>query len=469
MTRLGISARFALLAAALVLVTAALVGAGGYLALRHALVARAQREAADQAQQLVALIDVGGEGGAGAQANQVDVHDPSLTGGFTRGGALVTVARPDGALIQASPGAPPLPPGLRPRCLRLGHAQARTAQPPLALACARVGSGRRPAAVVAVAAPLSDARHALAQLARALAVGVAAGTLIAAVLARALARRALRPARQIAHAAASIRAGDLTQRIDYRGPRDELGQLADILDACFAELQQGVERQREFVADASHELRTPLATIQAHVELLQGWAGHTPAARAGALAALHQASRTAGRLGADLLYLAQLDRLPPPPRVATQLDQVLVDAVREAQPLRPAVRIRVARLDEARLLGDEIALRQLLVNLLANALRASPATADVTVALVADDHQATVTVSDHGPGIPADQLEQIFERFYTTAPPRSGSGLGLAIARELARRHGGDLHATNQPDGGARFELTLPLEAVLTEAAPASP
>jgi two-component system OmpR family sensor kinase len=320
-----------------------------------------------------------------------------------------------------------------------------------------------------VAAPLRDARHALAQLAQALAVGVAAGTLLAAALARAVAHRALRPARDIARAATSIRAGDLARRIDYRGPRDELGELADVLDSSFAELEQAVERQRRFVADASHELRTPMATIQAHVELLRGWAGETPAARDSALAALDQASRAASRLGADLLYLAQLDRLPPPPRVTTQLDQAVVDAVREAQPLRPAVPIRIARLDEARLAGDDLALHQLLVNLLANALRVSPGTAEVTVELAADDRHATVTVGDRGPGIPPDQLERIFERFYTTAPRRSGSsGLGLAIAREIARRHDGDVHATNRADGGALFRLDLPLHEALTEAAPAS-
>ncbi len=470
MTRLGIRARFALMTAALVLVIAALVGAGGYLALRHSLLTRAQREAADQARQLVALIDVGGEGGGDRQqTNQVDLRDPSLTGGFTRGGLLVSVVRPDGALIQASPGAPPLPPALRRSCLRAGQAQARSAQPPLALACARVGPANRPAALIAVAAPLRDARHALAQLAQAVALGVVAGTLLAAALARVVAQRALRPARQIAQTATSIRAGDLARRIDYRGPRDELGELADVLDASFAELEQAVERQRRFVADASHELRTPLATIQAHVELLQGWAGETPAARDSALAALDQASRAASRLSADLLYLAKLDRLPPPPRVATQLDQAVVDAVREAQPLRPAVPIRITRLDEARLAGDDLALHQLLVNLLANALRVSPETAEVTVELAADDQQATVTVSDRGPGIPPDQLERIFEHFYTTAPRRSGSsGLGLAIAREIARRHNGDVHATNRPGGGAHFQLDLPLHEALTEAAPAS-
>ena len=129
MTRLGIRARFAVLTAALVLLIAALVGAGGYLALRHSLLTRAQREAADQARQLVALIDVGGEGRGNSQANQVDLRDPSLTGGFTRGGLLVSVVRPDGALIQASPGAPPLSPALRRSCLRAGQAQARSAQP----------------------------------------------------------------------------------------------------------------------------------------------------------------------------------------------------------------------------------------------------------------------------------------------------------------------------------------------------
>jgi len=470
MIRLGIRARFALLAAALVLAIAALVGAGGYLALRQSLLSRAQREAADQARQLVALIDVGGEGGGERQqANQVDLHDPSLTGGFTRGGLLVSVVRADGSRIQASRGAPPLPPGTRRSCMRTGRAQARTTRPPLALACARVGPARRPAALIAVGAPLTDAHHALARLAQALALGVLAGTLLAAALARALAQRALRPARQIAHTAASIQAGDLTQRIDYQGPRDELGELADILDACFAELEQAVERQRRFVADASHELRTPLATIQAHAELLHGWAAETPAARERALAALDQASRAASRLGADLLYLAQLDRLPPPPRLPTQLDQTVVDAVREAQPLRPDVPIRITRLDETRLAADELALRQLLVNLLSNALRESPATAEVTIELATADQHATITVNDRGPGIPPDQLERIFERFYTTTPRRSGStGLGLAIAREIARRHDGDVHATNRPGGGATFQLELPTHEALTEAAPGS-
>jgi two-component system OmpR family sensor kinase len=286
------------------------------------------------------------------------------------------------------------------------------------------------------------------------------GTVLAASLAHLMAQHALRPARQIARTADSIRSGDLGRRIRYGGPRDELGRLADLLDASFAELEQAAERQRRFVADASHELRTPVATIRAHVELLRGWASADPVAREQALASLDQAGRTAGRLVEDLLFLAQLDRLPTPPRAPTRLDQVVVDAVRDTQPLRPEVAIRVTRLDEALLLGDEQRLRQLLVNLFANGQRVTPHGGEVTVRLVADHASAELAVSDEGPGIAPEQLELIFERFHTADARRAGgAGLGLAIAREIAHRHGGEVRAANLPAGGAVFRVTLPLSA----------
>jgi two-component system OmpR family sensor kinase len=451
--RVGVRARFALLAAALVLIIAALVGAGGYVALRAALLSRAQREASDQARQLAGLVDTGR--GADAQGNQVDLGDSSLTHGFARAGLAVAIVRPDGRLVQATPGAATPSARIRVRCLRYGTAVARLARPAVALACARAGPFSRPVGVISAAAPLADANRALARLAEALAIGVAAGTLLAAALALAVARQALRPAGQIARTAESIRAGDLSRRIHYRGPPDELGTLAGVLDACFAELEQAVERDRRFLADASHELRTPIAAVRAHTELLRGWAGETPAARDAALAALDQASRRAGRLVADLLYLARLDRLPPTRHDPAQLDQVVVEAVCETQPLRPEVAIRVARLDEATVAGDELQLRQLLANLLDNALRVTPDGGEIDVALVADGLAATVTVSDQGPGIATKELERIFERFH--AGESGGAGLGLAIARVIARRHDGDLDARNAAAGGAILRLALPL------------
>ena len=460
MTPLGLRARFALLAGVLVLVIASLMGAGGYLALRSALLSREAREAADQADQLAALVDVPGAHAMTGQANQVDLTDGSLTDGFTRGGLRATVTRADGRPVQASPGGVTPPTGMRALCLRAGTAAARLDRPPTALACARVGSAARPLGTVTVAASLTEANRALARLAWALALGLAAGAVVAASLARVVAQRALRPVRQIAQTAESIRGGDLGRRIRYGGPRDELGKLADVLDASFAELEQAAERQRRFVADASHELRTPVTTIRAHVELLRRWASEDAAAREQALASLEQASRSAGRLVDDLLYLAQLDRLPPAPRAPTRLDQVVVDAVRDTQPLRPEVAIRVTNLDEAPLLGDEQRLRQLLVNLLANGQRITPDGGEVSVGLVAGHGSAEVTITDDGPGIAPGQLELIFERFHTAdARQAGGAGLGLAIAREIAHRHGGDVSASNRPSGGAVFRVTLPLSS----------
>ena len=375
--------------------------------------------------------------------------------------------RPDGRRVQHQ--VPPVPAALRTACRRTGGARVRTDHPPLALACARVGPARSPAALLVVGAPLRAARQALS--------GSPRRSSSASPWGPSWRRRspAPSPSGRCARPGTSRGPRRRSARATSRGASTTAGRAtssapwADVLDASFDELEQAVERQRRFVADASHELRTPLATIRAHVELLQGVGG--PGARGPCERADRDRPgrpRGGAVLGSDLLFLAQLDRIPPAPHAATQLDQVVVDAVREAQALRPEVPIRVTRLDEARLAADELGLRRVLGNLLANALRVSPAAEEVNVTLEVGRGATAATVSDRGPGIPEDDLERIFERLHTTAPRRSGgSGLGLAIAREIARRHGGDLRAANRPGGGAELRLELPLD--LTERAPASP
>jgi signal transduction histidine kinase len=461
--RLSLRARFALLAALLVLTVASLVALGGYLALRHSLLGQVERQARTQARQLVGLVDIPSAQAGQEQGNRVDITDPALTHELSAPGLIVEINRADGALIQASAGrvsrAPELPAELLARCLSAGQARAHLAKPALALACARVGSSTATAGTVSVGAPLGDALSSLRTLARALALGVLGGAALAAVLALLVARRAVRPIRQIAEAAETIRSGDLGRRIGYRG-HDELGALARVLDACFAELDEALARQRRFVADASHELRTPLAAIRANVEVLRRWAATEPPARDTALASLDQASRRAARLVGDLLYLAKVEREPPRARTPVRLDEIVLSVISEATPLDPDVAIRVTRLDEATVSGDALGLQQLLLNLLDNALRASPPSAEVAVALAAAPDHVAVTVSDDGPGIEPDQLERIFDRFYSRPgrpATQAGTGLGLAIARAIARDHGGQLTAHNREQRGARFELTLPL------------
>jgi two-component system OmpR family sensor kinase len=460
--RLAIGSRFALLSAGLVLAVGALVALGGYLTLRASLLDQAAGQAADQARQLAALVDLPGVTPApGQPQNLVDLGDPALSRDFVRGGLLVEVARPDGTVVQRSPAAHLIQAGatMRQACLATGTASRRQDDPPLAVACRRVGSRGAPAAVMLVGAPLDGAVTSLTRLRDALIVGLVAGVALAGIAGLALARRALRPARRIAETANTIRSGDLTGRIGYSGPRDELGELAAVLDACFAELEQAVERQRRFVADASHELKTPVAALRAHAELLRGWAAVDPKARQVALASLDQATRRMARLVADLLYLAELDRAPPSPRLPVRLDEVLLAVVAEAGALRPDVAIRVRQLDEAVVTGDEVRLQAVLLNLIDNALRVSDAGEEVDVALHAMDGKAVACVRDRGPGIPDEAIGQIFDRFYR-APTRDaatgGTGLGLAIARQIARAHGGELAAANE-EPGATLRLVLPL------------
>jgi two-component system OmpR family sensor kinase len=461
-TRLGVRGRFALLAALLVLAVGVGVALAGYLALRGSLLGQAVRQARDQAAQLAGLVDVPG---ADANRNLVGLEDPALAHEFVRGGLLVQVALPDGRPVQASRGAAALvvPAGVRAACLRDGAAEARTER--MALACRRAGVAAEPAGLVVAAAPLGDALATLARLRHALAIGVGAGVLLAALCALALARRALHPARDIAATAESIRSGDLGRRIGYRGPRDELGTLAEVLDACFAELEQAVTRQRRFVADASHELKTPIAAVRAHTELLRSWAATAPLARTAALASLDQAARRMGRLVADLLYLTELDRTPPTARLPVALDAVLLAVVAEAAPLRPEVPIRVRELADGVVLGDALRLQQLLLNLLDNALRASPDGEEIAVSLRVDGVTATLEIADRGPGIPAAVLPRIFDRFYSAAG-ENGTGLGLAIAREIARAHGGELSASSEVGAGATFTVALPVAAVSTDPHP---
>jgi two-component system OmpR family sensor kinase len=457
----GLRARFVLLAVGLVLAVGAAVGATAYVALRRSLHAQATTQAAGQATRLAGLVDVPGQTGQGH--NRVDLADPSLSHDFPVAGLLVEIDGRDGRAVQSSPRGLRLvlPAAARRRCGTRGRSAGHLQRPRVAFACLSLGSPGRRLGSVVVGAPLASADWALATLRRALVLGLASGTIAAAMVALALAHHVLRPARHIAAAARSIREGDLAMRIGYTGARDELGTLAGELDACFAELQEALRRQRDFVADASHELKTPVAAMRAHVELLRGWAATDAGSRDRALEALDHASRRAGRLVADLLVLAELDRPASAARAPVALDQVVVDVTRECGPLRADVTVRVTRLDEAVVLGDALRLQQLLVNLLDNALRASPAGGEVRLALTRREGEATVTIHDDGPGIPPELLPHVFDRF-VSADRRvrrhgAGSGLGLAIAMAIARAHGGRLDAANRASGGAALSFAVPV------------
>ena len=283
-------------------------------------------------------------------------------------------------------------------------------------------------------------------------------TLIAALAASWLvAGRALKPLKDVAGAADEIgRARDFGRRLPKRKSRDEVALLSTSFNRMLEQLQDSFESQRRFVADASHELRTPLTTIQGNAGLLAHGPPIAEPVRRAAAADIAEETERMGRLVDRLLTLARADsglRLELAP---VDLRRVVVDVGRQAAAVHPERKFEVEVVD-ARVAGDEDALRQLLWTLVDNALRYSRST--ITIDLEIDSGWARLMVGDDGPGISVEERERVFERFYRADRSRSGqgAGLGLSIARWITDQHGGRIIAGSSRAGGAGLYVDLPL------------
>lgn len=289
--------------------------------------------------------------------------------------------------------------------------------------------------------------------------------LVAALAAWVVSGRALRPLRKLATAADEIgRTGDLGRRLPPARSRDVLGMLTvsfngmlDRLGDAQRGLEESLEAQRRFVADASHELRNPLTTIRSNAGFLQEQPDAAEHDREEALADIATEGARMARVVDDLLTLARTGADHPLEQRTVELDALLDDEVGDAH--RRGVQIRLEVDGAVAVTGDGSALRRLVRILIDNAARHGAG--EIGIQLAPDGSNAVLTVSDHGPGIPHAELERIFDRFYQADPARSaeGVGLGLSIARAIAVAHGGTIAAENRAQGGAVFTLELPLEA----------
>jgi two-component system OmpR family sensor kinase len=304
--------------------------------------------------------------------------------------------------------------------------------------------------------------------------------------AAAIVRASLRPLVEIEQTARAIAAGDLTRRVPDRDPRTEVGRLGRALNTMLAQIESAFsaraaseasarrseDRMRRFVADASHELRTPLTTIRGFAELYRQGAARDPAELDRLMRRIEDQAARMGLLVEDLLLLARLDQQRPFDRAPVDLLALAADAVTDAHAVAPDRRIELVLGDghtEAGhalvVLGDEQRLRQVLANLVDNALSHTPAGSPVEVrvgeATLDDRPGAAVEVVDHGPGLSPEQTERVFERFYRADPARSaadgGTGLGLSIVAALVAVHGGAVQVDSVPGRGARFRVVLPL------------
>jgi two-component system sensor histidine kinase MprB len=310
-----------------------------------------------------------------------------------------------------------------------------------------------PVGAVLTIAPLQPTRHALARIRLWILLVGGAGITLAAALAAAVATAALRPVRRLTAAAENVAAtGSLSERVEVSGD-DELGRLATRFNEMLGALETSVGAQRRLVADASHELRTPLTAARTNVELLrEGKLSDEEARHALEEASVELAALT--KLVSDLVELARgVERKLRIEEV--QLDDLVAGIVERTQVRAPQVRF-VTALSPTHVRADPVLLERAVSNLLDNAVKYSPEGAPVEVTVRGGE----VIVADRGPGIAAEDLPRVFDRFYRAAAARSkpGSGLGLAIVREAAEAHGGTASAESTA-AGARFKLALPTTA----------
>jgi len=335
-----------------------------------------------------------------------------------------------------------------------------------------------------------------------------------AVVGVAIVRASLRPLDDIEETARAIAAGDLSRRVPDLDPRTEVGRLGRSLNAMLAQIESSFrartrseaaarrseERMRQFVADASHELRTPLTAMRGYAEyyrqrggvrgdadaaamadeagLTAAPTGHAAAPRNGTgqlssadldriMQRVEQESARMGVLVEDMLLLARLDQQRPLERHPVDLLTLAADAVQDARIIAPdrTIELSVGSATAFLVLGDEVRLRQVIGNLMSNALSHTPDGTPVTVRILAGPREpvpsVVLEVTDQGPGLPPDQAERVFERFYRADQARTrksgGTGLGLAIVAALVAAHGGSVALKTAPGEGATFRVTLPL------------
>ena len=331
-----------------------------------------------------------------------------------------------------------------------------------------------PGQLVTVAYDLSDVQQTVRSLVW-LQLGIGAVVLLVLGLAGYWAvHRSLRPLTEVEQTAAAIAAGQLDRRIPERDSQTEVGRLSSALNGMLAQIQQALasaessaeqartseERMRRFITDASHELRTPLTTIRGFAELYRQGAARDMEML---MSRIESESRRMGLLVEDLLLLARLDAQRPIEQNRVDLLALASDAVHDARAVAPKRKITMEVFDgpgTPEVLGDEPRLRQVLGNLVTNALQHTPETADITVRVGTEGDDAILEVVDQGPGIRQEDALRIFERFYRTDSSRArisgGTGLGLSIVDSLVLAHGGTVTVTTALGQGCRFYVSLP-------------
>ena len=318
-----------------------------------------------------------------------------------------------------------------------------------------------------VAEPLSVIDDGLRQLRRNFFAGVPLVLLLASAGGYFLARKSLAPIASMNSQTQRITAESLSRRLDVTSPRDELGRLATTINDLLARLESAFNEQQRFIADASHELRTPLAVLRGETEVALA-KRRTADEYQQSLSLIQEEAERLSRIVEDLFILAR-QPIDAPARLMRErvlLNETVKDCARAAQVLASRKGVRLITENDVpsiQLTGDKELITRMLLNLLDNAVKYTPAGGEISLALTRQNGNAEITVRDTGIGIAESDRQRIFDRFYRVDKARSralgGAGLGLSIVRWIVEVHGGEIYIDSSPGRGSTFTVDLPLKS----------
>lgn len=325
---------------------------------------------------------------------------------------------------------------------------------------------------VQVAASLKTVNKATDRLLGIMLVSGGIGILGSIAVGMVLSNRAIRPIERVSQAASNIAvAKDLKTRLPWDGPMDELGRLTTVLNQMMGRLEQAFGIQQRFVADVSHELRTPLTAIRGNLDLIKRYGMDEMS-----LEAIEGEVDRMSRMVNDLLMLARADyggaTLDFGP---TDLDTVVSEVYREARFLAKDrdLRIVMERFEPIRIQGNPDRIKQVVLNLVGNAIKFTPDGGKIGLSLYQTSDNAVIEVSDTGIGISKEDQEHIFDRFFQADTSRSrhgeGTGLGLSIAKWIVEAHNGTIRVESELEKGSKFIITIPLQLPEIEEEPEAP
>ncbi|MBC8506970.1 MAG: HAMP domain-containing protein [Anaerolineales bacterium] len=342
------------------------------------------------------------------------------------------------------------------RATKVGETDLRVLSVPLSL-------GNRLVGTLQVGASLAIVEATQRTLLTVLAIGTVASMGLAAMAVSLTTYQALSSLERVTNVALQItRADDLSRRIPYQGPpEDEIGQLIQAFNQTLGRLENLFNAQRRFVADVGHELRTPLTVIKGNVNLMR----RLGCGDEESLGSIDSEVDRLTRMIGDLLLLARVEsgKLPLDTQIV-EMDTLVLEVLQQTSVLaEDRLQVQLGEIDQVLVCGDRDRLKQVLLNLVENAIKYTPEGGEVVVDLGKSENQARIVISDTGPGIPAEDLPHIFERFYRAEKSRTrtkdgkGFGLGLSIAYWIVRNHDGQIEVQSEIGEGTTFSVWLPL------------